>query len=84
MAGRDFVDFNLGLNKAANRLREVLDDSAEHPRFIETFPKMAGNLPSQGFQESNQRVSLLRAQFFKTSRRIVCFAIVTRDSIVKR
>lgn len=34
-----FVDFNLGLNKAVNRLREVLDDSAEQPRFIETFPK---------------------------------------------
>jgi DNA-binding winged helix-turn-helix (wHTH) protein/Tol biopolymer transport system component len=34
-----FVDFNLGLNKAVNRLREVLDDSADKPRFIETFPK---------------------------------------------
>jgi eukaryotic-like serine/threonine-protein kinase len=34
-----FVDFNLGLNKAVNRLREALDDSAEKPRFIETFPK---------------------------------------------
>jgi len=34
-----FVDFNLGLNKAVNRLREVLDDSADDPRFIETLPK---------------------------------------------
>jgi DNA-binding winged helix-turn-helix (wHTH) protein/Flp pilus assembly protein TadD len=34
-----FVDFNLGLNKAVNRLREALDDSAEQPRFIETLPK---------------------------------------------
>ena len=34
-----FVDFNLGLNKAVNRLRELLHDSAEQPRFIETFPK---------------------------------------------
>jgi TolB-like protein/DNA-binding winged helix-turn-helix (wHTH) protein len=34
-----FVDFDLGLNKAVNRLREALDDSAEEPRFIETFPK---------------------------------------------
>jgi DNA-binding winged helix-turn-helix (wHTH) protein/Tfp pilus assembly protein PilF len=34
-----FVDFNLGLNKAVNRLREALEDSAEQPRFIETFPK---------------------------------------------
>jgi TolB-like protein/DNA-binding winged helix-turn-helix (wHTH) protein len=34
-----FVDFNVGLNKAVNRLREALNDSAEQPRFIETFPK---------------------------------------------
>lgn len=34
-----FVDFDPGLNKAVNRLREALNDSAEQPRFIETFPK---------------------------------------------
>jgi len=34
-----FVDFNLGLNKGVNRLREALEDTAEQPRFIETFPK---------------------------------------------
>ena len=33
-----FVDFDRGLNKAINRLREVLRDSAEKPRFIETLP----------------------------------------------
>ena len=34
-----FVDFDRGLNKAINRLREVLRDSAEKPRFIETLPQ---------------------------------------------
>ena len=34
-----FVDFEHSLNKAVNRLREALEDSAEHPRFIETLPK---------------------------------------------
>jgi len=34
-----FVDFDRGLNKAVNRLREALGDSAESPRFIETLPK---------------------------------------------
>jgi TolB-like protein/DNA-binding winged helix-turn-helix (wHTH) protein/Tfp pilus assembly protein PilF len=34
-----FVDFDHGLNKAVNRLREALDDSAENPRFIETLPR---------------------------------------------
>src|SRR5215510_13455396 len=34
-----FVDFDLSLNKAVNRLREALEDSAEQPYFIETLPK---------------------------------------------
>lgn len=34
-----FVDFENNLNTAIARLREVLGDSAEHPRFIETLPR---------------------------------------------
>jgi TolB-like protein/Tfp pilus assembly protein PilF len=34
-----FVDFDNNLNTAIARLREVLGDSAEHPRFIETLPR---------------------------------------------
>src|SRR3979490_1222147 len=34
-----FVDFDRSLNKAVNRLREALDDSAENPIFIETIPR---------------------------------------------
>ena len=34
-----FVDFEHGLNAAINRLRHVLDDSAEMPRYIETLPR---------------------------------------------
>jgi TolB-like protein/DNA-binding winged helix-turn-helix (wHTH) protein len=34
-----FVDFDRGLNKAINHLREALGDSADQPRFIETFPR---------------------------------------------
>src|SRR6202795_3800747 len=37
-AGAD-LDFELSLNKAVNRLREALNDSAEQPRFIETLPR---------------------------------------------
>ena len=32
-----FVDFDHGLNAAMNRLRQVLGDSADHPRYIETL-----------------------------------------------
>jgi TolB-like protein/DNA-binding winged helix-turn-helix (wHTH) protein/Tfp pilus assembly protein PilF len=34
-----FVDFDHGLNNAVMRLREVLGDSSETPRFIETVPR---------------------------------------------
>jgi DNA-binding winged helix-turn-helix (wHTH) protein/dipeptidyl aminopeptidase/acylaminoacyl peptidase len=34
-----FVDFDRGLNKAINRLRDALGDSADAPRYIETLPK---------------------------------------------
>jgi Tol biopolymer transport system component/DNA-binding winged helix-turn-helix (wHTH) protein len=34
-----FVDFERGLNRAINKLREALADDAESPRFIETLPR---------------------------------------------
>jgi TolB-like protein len=34
-----YVDFDQGLNRAINKLREALGDSAESPRFIETLAK---------------------------------------------
>ena len=34
-----FVDYDLALKRIINRLREVLGDSAENPRFIETIPR---------------------------------------------
>lgn len=34
-----FVNFDHGLNKAINKLREALGDSAENPRFVETVAR---------------------------------------------
>ena len=34
-----FVDFDHGLNKAINKIREALGDSAESPRFVETVAR---------------------------------------------
>lgn len=34
-----FVDHELGLKKAVNRIREALGDDAENPRFVETIPR---------------------------------------------
>src|SRR5438045_8686079 len=33
-----FVDFDHGLNNDVVRIREVLDDSSENPRYFETYP----------------------------------------------
>jgi DNA-binding winged helix-turn-helix (wHTH) protein/Tol biopolymer transport system component len=38
-AGNTNVEFDRSLNTAASKLRDVLDDSAETPRFIQTLPK---------------------------------------------
>jgi DNA-binding winged helix-turn-helix (wHTH) protein len=34
-----FVDFEQGLNFAIRQIRSVLEDEAEHPRYLETIPK---------------------------------------------
>jgi DNA-binding winged helix-turn-helix (wHTH) protein len=34
-----FVDFENGMNRAVNRLRDALADSADQPKFIETIPR---------------------------------------------
>ena len=38
-SGETFVDFENSLNKAINRLRQALADSAEQPTYIETLPR---------------------------------------------
>jgi hypothetical protein len=34
-----FIDFDQGLSKAVNKLREALGDSADNPRFVETLAR---------------------------------------------
>ena len=35
-----FVDFEHGVNTAIKKLRQALEDSADHPTFVETLPKV--------------------------------------------
>jgi DNA-binding winged helix-turn-helix (wHTH) protein len=39
-ASDTFVDFDRSLNKAVNRLRELLGDSVDQPQYIETLPRL--------------------------------------------
>jgi TolB-like protein/Tfp pilus assembly protein PilF len=48
-----FVDFDHGLNAAVNKLREVLNDSAEKPNYVETLPRRGYRFISAvGFHDS--------------------------------
>jgi TolB-like protein/DNA-binding winged helix-turn-helix (wHTH) protein len=49
-----FVDFDRGLNKTVNQLREALGDSVESPRFIETFPRKGYRFVAQVSQETEK------------------------------
>ena len=51
-----YVDFERSLNKAVNRLREVLKDSADQPRFIETLPRQGYRLiaPAKSLTEGSE------------------------------
>ena len=38
--GDTFGEFDEGLNKAIQKLRQALDDSPDNPRFVETLPRV--------------------------------------------
>ena len=56
-----FVDYDLALKKAVNRVREVLGDSAESPRFVETIPRRGYRFiaPVSGNGQAGTEIELL-------------------------
>ena len=72
--GKVFVDFDNNLNAVVAHLREVLSDSAEHPRFIETLPKRGYRfmadvyaLPSATAEPKARRARLVVLPFMNLS-----------------
>ena len=60
--GDTFVEFENGLNNAVSRLREVLSDTAESPRFIETVPRRGYRFLAEVSQPSpSSRAASFRA-----------------------
>jgi|SRR6516225_11351033 len=69
-----FVDFDHGLNKAINKIREALGDSAESPRFVETVARrgyrflaevrIADATPASGPCVGNFRSSFAIADYY--------------------
>jgi TolB-like protein/DNA-binding winged helix-turn-helix (wHTH) protein/Flp pilus assembly protein TadD len=62
-----YVDFERSLNKAVNRLREVLEDSADQPRFIETLPRRGYRLiaPAESLTDGSEHKPSEPAQLSK-------------------
>lgn len=49
-----FVDFEHSLNTHIKKLRQVFDDDAETPRYIETLPRRGYRFIAQGSPESRR------------------------------
>ncbi|MBI4892503.1 MAG: PD40 domain-containing protein [Acidobacteria bacterium] len=54
-----FVDFDQSLNRAINKVREALSDTADNPRYIETMARRGYRFiaPVDGVQKSSQPMS---------------------------
>ncbi len=63
-----FVDFENGLNSAANRLRDVLRDQARHPRYIETLARRGYRFIAPVEQVSSGRLTLAVLPFENLNR----------------
>jgi DNA-binding winged helix-turn-helix (wHTH) protein len=57
-----FVDFEHNLNTAVNKIREVLGDSAENPRFVETVPRRGYRLIGPLEQRDADRLKASESQ----------------------
>src|SRR6184192_1147257 len=57
-ASDTFVDFEHNLNKAVNRLREALGDSAEQPKFVETLPRRGYRWIGPVIQNGNDNAAI--------------------------
>jgi adenylate cyclase len=62
-----FVDYDLALKKAVNRIREVLGDSAESPRFIETIPRQGYRFIANIETEASEQASIAVLPFINMS-----------------
>jgi Tol biopolymer transport system component/DNA-binding winged helix-turn-helix (wHTH) protein len=65
-AGDTFVDFDLGLNSAVKKLRQVLGDESDNPRFIETLYRRGYRFlaPVQNESPASAEISTISPQAF--------------------
>jgi len=66
-----FVDFEHSLNAAINRLREVLGDDADNPRYIETLPRRGYRLVNASAPEALKPPEAIPAAQTKPRQRLL-------------
>jgi TolB-like protein/DNA-binding winged helix-turn-helix (wHTH) protein len=69
-----FVDFDRGLNKAVNHLREALGDSAEQPHFVETLPRKGYRFIAPVTHDGEEREEVASEDAPRGSRRLAWLA----------
>ena len=62
-----FVDFDHGLNKNIQKLREALSDSADSPRYIETIPRAGYRFIGSGIDQAEALDSELESKACTTT-----------------
>jgi len=79
-----FVDFDHGLNKAINKLREALGDSPESPRFVETIPRRGYrvNLPLAKASARAKSVAVLPLEDLSHDPAQECFADGLTEALI--
>jgi TolB-like protein/Tfp pilus assembly protein PilF len=80
-----FVDFDHGLHNAVARIREVLGDSAETPRFIETLPRRGyrfiAKVNVDDIRSADSTPQPLPRASLDDSRRIQALAVLPLDDL---
>src|SRR5262249_28416068 len=74
-SGDTFVDFESGLNTAANRLRLTLGDSAENPRYVETLARSGYRFVAQ-IDELTEALQPAPRSPARWIRRVICGAVI--------
>jgi TolB-like protein/Flp pilus assembly protein TadD len=76
-----FVDFDHSLHNAIARIREVLDDSAENPRYIETLPRRGYRFIGKVDRASSETEPLVDRARSADTRKIQSIAVLPLENL---
>ena len=78
--GHTFVDFDDGLNTAVKKIRDLLGDSADRPRYIETIPRRGYRFVADA--ESGRAPTVANALMGASRRRWLAVGLILAVSLI--